>query len=124
MDVILIWADLVGPRPVIQIRAGGEFVESSIPDDGAGQSGPSEGLNQSKLEHFEIQFQYQKTYIYVQKKTIEFSFQVSQRPRQQCRRKPWGMLVEKGNSCRGKAGIGFILSMDHSLVEQKEGSTR
>lgn len=36
MDVILIWADLVGPRPVIQIRAGGEFVESSIPDDGAG----------------------------------------------------------------------------------------
>lgn len=34
VDVVLVCADLVGPAPVIQIRAGGVVVESSIPENG------------------------------------------------------------------------------------------
>lgn len=57
VNVVLVWSDLVASRPVVQIGAGGEIVESSIPEDGASQRTGGESLSQSKLgKHLEDQF--------------------------------------------------------------------
>lgn len=43
VNVVLVWSNLVGPRPLLQISARGEVVESSIPDDSAGTDKAGQG---------------------------------------------------------------------------------
>lgn len=52
-NVVLVWPDLVRPRPVIQISAGCELVHAAIPEDGACQSRPDGREERKSLEHLD-----------------------------------------------------------------------
>lgn len=48
VDVVLVGADLVAPRPLVQVGRGGEVVEAAIPENGASRDGQSLGQEASK----------------------------------------------------------------------------
>jgi hypothetical protein len=43
VNVVLVWSNLVGPRPLLEISTGGEVVESSIPNNSAGTDKAGQG---------------------------------------------------------------------------------
>lgn len=48
VDVVLVRADLVAPRPLVEVGGGGEVVEAAIPENGTGRDGKSLGHEASK----------------------------------------------------------------------------
>lgn len=47
-NIVLIWTNVVGPRPVVKIRAGRQVVEASVPQYGASE-GQTEGTEKEKM---------------------------------------------------------------------------